>query len=61
MAYVLECPSHARNVDHTQLKAESLGKALDTGKPPSWLEVAVKNPTFVLYRVRPAAAPAASR
>lgn len=61
VAYVLECPSHAKNVDHTQLKAGSLGKALDTGKPPSWLEVAAKNPTFVMYRVRPAAAPAASR
>ncbi len=61
IAYVLACPSHARNVDHTQLKAGSLGKAMDTGKPPSWLEVAAKNPTFVMYRVRPAAAPAASR
>ena len=53
--YVLECPSHARNMDHTQLKKESLGKALDTGKPPSWLEVAAKNPTLIVYRVKPAA------
>jgi hypothetical protein len=52
--YVLECPSHKNHVDHTMLKADSLGKALDNGKPPSWLEVAFKNPTFVLYRVKPA-------
>jgi hypothetical protein len=61
IVYLLECPSHAKNVDHTQLKAGSLGKALDAGKPPSWLEVAAKNPTRVVYRVRPAAAPDPSR
>jgi hypothetical protein len=61
VTYVLECPSHARNIDHTQLKPGSLGRALDAGKPPSWLEVAAKNPTLTVYRVRPAAAPLASR
>lgn len=63
-AYVLECPSHARNADRVGMAAGSLQKRLDANKPPSWLEPVGAPGVLRLYRVRPAAggapAPAAA-
>ena len=53
--YVLECPTHKGNSDRVGMKADSLQKRLDAGKPPSWLEPVSVNGPVRVYRVKPAA------
>ena len=55
-AYVLECPSHARNADRVGMSKDSLQKRLDAGQAPSWLEPVSTGGALRLYRLRPAAA-----
>ena len=52
--YVLECPTHKGNSDRVGMKADSLQKRLDAGKPPSWLEPVSVNGPVRVYRVKPA-------
>ena len=54
-AYVLECPTHARNADRVGMGADSLQKRLDAGKPPAWLEPLSTDGAVKVYRVKPAA------
>jgi hypothetical protein len=53
-AYVLECPTHARNADRVGMPANSLQKRLDANKPPSWLDPVPTNGWLRLYKVKPA-------
>jgi hypothetical protein len=55
VAYVLECPTHARNADRVGMPADSLQKRLDANRPPPWLEPLSTGGPLRLYRVRPAA------
>jgi hypothetical protein len=54
VAYVLECPTHARNADRVGMAADSLQKRLDANRPPPWLEPLSTGGPLRLYRVRPA-------
>jgi hypothetical protein len=57
VAYVLQCPAYAGNIDRTGLAPESLQRRLDAGRPPSWLRrVDDGRGALQLYAVRPATA-----
>jgi hypothetical protein len=56
VAYVLDCPAHARQADRAGLPADSLQRALDAGRPPAWLEpLSSPGEPLQVYRLRAAA------
>lgn len=52
-AYVLDCPSQARQFNHLSLGPASLQQRLDRGEAPAWLEpLSARGEVLQIYRVR---------